>query len=112
MQRFAAIFGRGGCSHVHNPLGAKLKNIGRKHHVFIRGISMRTSNIASSLVALSLLAAPIAAQAAPAARAAAPATEESDLGAGGSSILWIVLAIAAVVGAILILDGDDDPVSP
>ena len=72
---------------------------------------MRSRTIASSLVALSLLAAPVAAQAAPAARASAPSADESDLGAGGS-ILWIVLAIAAVVGAILILDGDDDPVSP
>ena len=100
MQRFAAIFGRGGCSHVHNPLGAKLKNIGRKHHVFVRGISMRTRNIASSLVALSLLAAPIAAQAAPAARAAAPATEESDLGAGGSSIFQALARyLATIIGS-------------
>ena len=37
MQRFAAIFGRGGCSHVHNPLGAKLKNIGRKTSCLYQG---------------------------------------------------------------------------
>jgi hypothetical protein len=70
---------------------------------------MRFGRIASSLAAVSLLAAPIAAQAVPAERASAPAAEESEL---GGTFLLIFLAIAAVVAAILIFDGDDDPVSP
>ena len=70
---------------------------------------MRTKHIASSLVALSLIAAPVAAQAAPAARASAPTAEESEM---GGSWLWIAIAIAVVVGAILLLDDKDDAVSP
>lgn len=72
---------------------------------------MRSRSIASSLVALSLLAAPVAAQAATAARTSAPAVEENEM-AGGNTWIWAVLAIAAVVGAILLLDGDDEAVSP
>ena len=72
---------------------------------------MRSRSIASSLTALSLLAAPVAAQAAPAARTSAPAVEENEM-VGGATWIWAVIAIAAVVGAILLLDGDDDPVSP
>ena len=70
---------------------------------------MRTKHIASSLVALSLVAAPVAAQAAPAARTSAPTAGESEM---AGSWLWILIAIAVVVGAILLLDGEDDPVSP
>lgn len=71
---------------------------------------MKVRSFASSLAAMSLLVAPVAVQAAPAERASAPSSEESEL--MGGSLLWIVLAVAAVIGAILILDGDDDPVSP
>lgn len=30
----------------------------------------------------------------------------------GGGFLWIAIAIGVIVGAILLLDGDDDPVSP
>ena len=71
---------------------------------------MRTRILATSLAALSLVASPVVAQTAPADRAGAPVAEENDFLAG--SFLWIIIAIAVVVGAILVLDGDDDPVSP
>ena len=71
---------------------------------------MRTRILATSLAALSLVASPVMAQTTPADRAAAPVAEESDL--MGGSFLWIVIAIAVVVGAILLLDDDGDPVSP
>ncbi|MGX7925183.1 hypothetical protein ACWPMX_01270 [Tsuneonella sp. HG094] len=70
---------------------------------------MKLKTIASSLAALTLVAAPVAAQAAPAARTSAPAAEESEM---GGSWLWIAIAIAVVVGAILLLDDNDDAVSP
>lgn len=70
---------------------------------------MKLKSIASSLAALTLVAAPVAAQAAPAARTSAPTAEESEM---GGSWLWIAIAIAVVVGAILLLDDNDDAVSP
>ncbi|MCT2559162.1 hypothetical protein N0B51_09220 [Tsuneonella sp. YG55] len=70
---------------------------------------MRFDKIASSLAAVSLMVAPVAVQAAPADRASAPAAEESEL---GGTLVLIFVAIAAIVAAILIIDGDDDPVSP
>lgn len=70
---------------------------------------MRSKVLAVSVAALSLVATPVMAQATVADRTSAPAAEESEL---GGSFLWIVVAIAVVVGAILLLDGDDDPVSP
>lgn len=71
---------------------------------------MRSRLIASSIAALSLFAAPALAQTAPVERASAPAAEESEF--VGGSFLWLILAIAAIVGAIVLLGGDDDPVSP
>lgn len=62
-----------------------------------------------ALAAVALAAAPLAAQAAPVERASAPAAGESEL---GGSLLWIFIAIAVVVGAILLFDKDNDPVSP
>lgn len=70
---------------------------------------MKVKTIASSLAALTLVAAPVAAQAAPAARTSAPTAEESEM---AGSWLWIAIAIAVVVGAILLLDDNDDAVSP
>ena len=69
---------------------------------------MRLKTFASSLAALTLVAAPVAAQAAPA-RTSAPAAEENEM---AGSWLWIAVAIAVVVGAILLLDDSDDAVSP
>ena len=60
-----------------------------------------------ALAAASVLVAPVAAEAAPVARSAQPTAGENDL---AGSFLWIALAIAAVVGLILVLD-DDDSVS-
>lgn len=71
---------------------------------------MRSQVVASSLAALALVAAPVAANAAPVERVSAPVSEESEL--GNRSIIWIIIGIAAVIGAILIFDGDNDPVSP
>ncbi len=71
---------------------------------------MRSRIIASSLAALSLVGAPVAAQAAPADRSSAPTTEENEL--MGGNILRIIIAIAAVVAAVLLLDGKDNPTSP
>lgn len=71
---------------------------------------MRSKVVAASLAALALVAAPVAANAAPVERVSAPAAEESEL--GGGSFIWIIIGIAAVIGAILIFDGDNDPVSP
>ncbi len=63
-----------------------------------------------ALAGLSLLTVPIAAQAAPVERQSAPAAQENEL--MGGSFLWLILAVAAVVAAVLIFDGKDDPVSP
>lgn len=71
---------------------------------------MRTKVVAASLAALATVAAPVAASAAPVERISAPVSEESELGNG--SFIWIIIGIAAVIGAILIFDGDNDPVSP
>ncbi|WP_202390127.1 hypothetical protein [Tsuneonella aeria] len=67
---------------------------------------LRKLPIALSAAALAI--SPVAVQAAQAQRATAPVTEDSQL---GGSLLWIVAAIALVVGIILIAD-DDDPASP
>ena len=42
-------------------------------------------------------------------RAAAPTAEESEL---GGTLLWIAIVIGVIIGAVLLLDGDNDPVSP
>lgn len=71
---------------------------------------MRSRLIVSSLAAASLFAAPVAAQAAVGERASAPATEESEF--IGGNFVWLFLAIAAIIAAVVLIDGDDDPVSP
>jgi hypothetical protein len=63
-----------------------------------------------ALAAATLAIAPLAVQAAPVERAAAPTAEESQLRDG--SLLWIAAIIAVIVGAILLFDDDNDPVSP
>ena len=63
-----------------------------------------------ALAAATLAIAPLAAQAAPVERAAAPTAEASQL--RGGSLLWIAAIIAVIVGAILLFDDDNDPVSP
>lgn len=71
---------------------------------------MKFRNVAAAAAALSLLAAPVVAQAAPQ-RAAAPAQEGSEL--TGSSWIIAILAFAAIIAAIVIATkGEDDPVSP
>jgi len=68
---------------------------------------MKIRNIAIATAALSLAASPAIAEAA-FERSVAPVDGESEL-AGGSGVLFGLLATAAVVGGILILaDGDDD----
>ncbi len=68
--------------------------------------------LAFATAAASLVATPLAAEQAIAQiqRDAAPATEESQL--AGNSTLFLILGIAAVVGAIVLISEDDDePVS-
>jgi hypothetical protein len=67
---------------------------------------------AISLAATSMVLAPVAASAAPAVRAAAAVEAQNEL-EGSSSWIYIVLALAAVVGiVVLVSDGDDKPTSP
>ena len=65
--------------------------------------------IALATAALSLTAAPIAAQQAQ--QSAQPASEESDLGAFSGPNLFFYLGIAIVAVSILLLSENDDPVS-
>ena len=69
---------------------------------------------AISLAATSMIIAPVAASAAPAVeavRAASVADGQSEL--EGSSWIYIVLALAAVIGlVVLVSDNDDKPTSP
>jgi hypothetical protein len=70
---------------------------------------MKFRNLAAAAAAMTLLAAPVAAQAATE-RAAAPVEQGSELASG-----WVlgILALAAIIAAIVIAVGDDnDPVSP
>ena len=69
---------------------------------------MTVRKLPIALVAATLAVAPLAAQAAPVERAAAPTSQESEL---GGSVLWILIAIGVIVGAILLLDDKNDPVS-
>lgn len=70
---------------------------------------MRLRTIAPSIIALSLIGAPVAAQAATVDRSSAPAVEENEF---AGTYLWIILAIAAIVAGVLIFDDNDDPASP
>ena len=65
-------------------------------------------NVLASLAAMTMAAAPVAAQAAPQ-RATAPAEGESQL--EGQSTLFFVLGILAVAVGIFLLIDDDDAVS-
>lgn len=63
-----------------------------------------------ALAAATLAVSPLAAQAAPVERAAAPTADESQL--RGGSLLWIAAIVAIIIGGILLLDNNDNPVSP
>ncbi len=69
---------------------------------------MSVRKLPIAIAAATLAVSPLAVAAAPIERAAAPTAEESDL---GGHILWILLAIGVIVGAILLLDDNNDPVS-
>jgi hypothetical protein len=70
---------------------------------------MTFRNLAAAAAAMTLLAAPVVAQAAPQ-RAAAPVEQGSEM---GSSWILGILALAAIIAGIIIAVGDDnDPVSP
>jgi heme/copper-type cytochrome/quinol oxidase subunit 2 len=69
---------------------------------------MKSRVLIPALAAVSLMAAPVAAQAATVERTAAPTAEQSEL---GGSYLWIIAVIAAIVAGILLLD-DNEPDSP
>lgn len=70
---------------------------------------MSVRKLSVVLAGAALAVTPLAAHAAPVDRAAAPSAAENEL---GGNLLWIVIAIAVIVGAILLLDDDNDPVSP
>jgi hypothetical protein len=68
---------------------------------------------AISLAATSMIVAPVAASAAPAARAASAVDGQSEL-EGSTSWIIAVLALAAIIGGIIIAsdNNDDSPTSP
>jgi hypothetical protein len=69
---------------------------------------MKVRNLAAAAAAVTLMAAPVAAQAAPQ-RAAAPTEQGNEL---ASSWIIALVAIAAVIAGIVIAtNGDNDPVS-
>ena len=74
---------------------------------------MRLRNVTTAIGALALVVTPLAAQAAaPLARDAAPVDSAEEL-AGGSGIIVALLALAAVVGGVLIaIEDEDEPTSP
>ena len=75
-----------------------------------------TRTIASSIAALSLVSAPVAAQSVE--RVAAPVENAQGLGGGfggagiGTPLLLLIAGVASIVGLILLDDSDDSPVSP
>lgn len=76
---------------------------------------MRLRNLAIAIGASGLVAAPVFAQAAdaPAARLGAPVDAAEEIGGGRNGIIIAVLALAAIVGGILIaIDDDEEPTSP
>ena len=75
-----------------------------------------TRIIASSIAALSLVSAPVAAQSVE--RVAAPVENAKGLGGGfggagiGTPLLLLIAGVASILGLILLDDSDDSPVSP
>ena len=70
---------------------------------------MKVRNLAAAAAAMTLLAAPVAAQAAPK-RAAAPTEQGNEL---RSSWILAIFALAAVIGGVLLATKDGNgPVSP
>ena len=75
---------------------------------------MQLRNLTMALGALGLVTTPVLAQAAdaPAARESAPVESAEQLG-GSSGIIVAILALAAIVGGIVIAtDDEDEPTSP
>jgi hypothetical protein len=75
---------------------------------------MHLKNVAIAIGSLGLVATPIVAQAAsaPVARGGSPVGEAEAMG-GGSGIIIGLLALAAIVGGIIIaVEDDDESVSP
>ena len=70
---------------------------------------MSIRKLPAAVAAATLALAPVAVQAGPIDRAAAPTAEESEL---GGTLLWIAIVIGVIIGAVLLLDGKNDPVSP
>ncbi|MEH6790770.1 hypothetical protein [Parasphingorhabdus sp.] len=77
---------------------------------------MKFGKLAAGIAAVSLVAAPVAAQAtgslAPAVERVGAASASSEKLEGGNGILIGVLAAAAVIAGIIIIADDDDPTSP
>ena len=74
---------------------------------------MRLKNIATTIGAMALVATPLVAQAnAPVIRDAASVQDAEDI-AGGSGLIIGLLALAAVVGGIILaVEDDNEPASP
>lgn len=70
---------------------------------------MSFRKLPAAVAAASLALSPIAVHAAPITRATAPVAEESEL---RGTLLWLLLVLAAGVALFLLLDDNNDPVSP
>lgn len=71
---------------------------------------MLTRKLVASAAAISLLAAPAVAQFE---RSSAPVAGESQLGDGdNATLIWSALAVAAFVGAVILVTDDDDDDEP
>tara|TARA_R110001599_G_scaffold169808_1_gene359802 strand:- start:62 stop:355 length:294 start_codon:yes stop_codon:yes gene_type:complete len=79
-------------------------------------IFMKFGNLAAAVAAVSLVAAPVAAQAvssfAPTIERAGAKSAASEQLEGENGILIALLAAAAVIAGIIIIAGDNDPTSP
>lgn len=73
---------------------------------------MNFGKLAAGIAAVSLIAAPVAAQAAPAVERIAAKSASSEKLEGQNGILIALLAAAAVIAGIIIIADDDDPTSP
>jgi len=73
---------------------------------------MKLRNLVFTAAGAALVAAPVAAQAAPV-RAATPVAGESErLAGGGVLVPLLVFAAVSAFFALVLFDGDDEPVSP